>query len=723
MTLEMTNIHTSQDTNSFPSQLLPIMNLNQMTGIDTKEPNWGPNGKAVYERTYQRVKSDGSKESWDETVRRVIRGNLSLVPRNRTFAREEDELYDLIYNFRAIPAGRHLWMSGVEGRQFLFNCYVSGWGDNLSDHFTFTFNQLMEGGGVGSNYSRQYVNELRYPVFNIVEVHIVCSPEHENYKDLEEAGLLSNKYTHEWTGSYEIDDSREGWTEGLKRLIDTATTYEPANAEYDKSVGEYLPILVFDVSNIREAGKRIKTFGGTSAGPVPFARMMKEVSHALNNAWLDGFSGPIAMDMDHAIATCVVSGNVRRSARMSQMHWKDPWIKWFLDCKRNGDHWSTNISVVIDEWFIAALNDPNHSDYSEAWTVYQIIAEGMLENGEPGFWNYDLANHGEPNPVIATNPCGEICLEEWENCNLGHVNLSSFVNSNGSLDYDGLRRAHILIARFLIRATFGDISDPKTQAVVARNRRIGVGHFGYADMLAKMGIRYSQSWDYTVIIDMLQYMKETVDKTAVDYSHELRIPVPVKMTTVAPTGTISKLPGVNGEGIHPIFAKYYIQRIRFSTVDPDQAKQIEEYFMKGYNIVADPKVPYTDIVEIPMKSTLVKEIEDLGRDVSVIEDASEISLSDFLRVQQMYQRVWADNAVSFTINVKPLVYTPEKIMVELLPFLGTLKGTTIFPERGYELAPYERVSEGTYNALRGSLSDFYGDGVGVECKQGACPVR
>jgi ribonucleotide reductase alpha subunit len=90
----------------------------------------------VYERTYQRVKADGTRETWVETVRRVVKGNLSLVQPERIAPGEEEELYDLIYNFRAIPGGRHLWMSGVEGRQFLFNCYVSGWGDSFSHQST-----------------------------------------------------------------------------------------------------------------------------------------------------------------------------------------------------------------------------------------------------------------------------------------------------------------------------------------------------------------------------------------------------------------------------------------------------------------------------------------------------------------------------------------------------------------------------------------------------------
>lgn len=688
--------------------------LSNFTFPGSAEPNWGPNGKVVYERTYQRT-VNGVKETWDDTVRRVIKGNTSLVPGNRIQLGEEEELYDLLYNFRAIPGGRHLWMSGVEGKQFLFNCYVSGWGDRLSDHFRFTFNQLMEGGGVGANYSSKYVNKFKVVTQN--RVHIVCSPLHPDYESLKD--ILSTEYDIYAEESYLVSDSREGWVGSLGWLIDRTTDhyFEPLD-------------LVFDVSNVREAGSLIKSFGGTAAGPAPLAKMLKEIGHSLNEAFDTGFSPMIAMEMDHAIANCVVSGNVRRSARMSQMHWADPAIHQFLECKRLGGHWSTNISVEIDDEFVALLNTQKIEDdprETQAWNVYQAIIQGMLENGEPGFWNSSYSNEGEPNRVIATNPCGEICLEEWENCNLGHINLSAFVDFNGGVDSNGILRAHELMARFLIRATFGDISDKKTQAVVSRNRRIGVGHLGFADFCAMTGIKYSKSHENSNVIFLLKNAKAVVDKACSDYAHELRIPVPVKNTTIAPTGTISKLPGVNGEGIHPLFARYYIQRIRFSTVDYAQRMQLEEYVIKGYSVVPDPKVPNTMVVEIPMKSSLLQKVEDMGWSPSVVEDAHEISLSDLLKVQQMYQYYYADNAVSFTANVNPLAYTPESLGREMLPFLGTLKGSTIFPERGYELAPYERVPQEVFSSLSGHLSALngptVGDAIDENCATGACPVR
>jgi adenosylcobalamin-dependent ribonucleoside-triphosphate reductase len=662
---------------------------------------------------------DGELETWSDTVRRVVKGNLSLVPSERIEPGEEDELYNLIYNFRALPAGRHLWMSGVEGRQFLFNCYVSGWGDRLSEHFAFTFNQLMEGGGVGANYSSKYLD--KYSIGTLINVEIVCSPEHDDYEDLKAKGLLSTNFHPDYTGAIEVDDSREGWVSALTQVIDESERF----TVFSDDVGT----LVYDVSNIRASGKRIKTFGGTSAGPVPFARMLLGVSQLLREAWEVGVSGPIAMAIDHVIATCVVSGNVRRSARMSIMHWRDPYIEWFLECKKDlGKHWSTNISVEIDDEFTFLLSKfkgwDQHSTFApeaQAQRIYEKITEGMLRDGEPGIWNSSLSNKGEPNPVIATNPCGEIALEAWENCNLGHINLDAFVESDGIVDIVGLYRAHELITRFLIRATFGDISDDKTRATNARNRRIGVGHFGFAGFVAKQKIRFSDSWKMDGIREILFELSVAVDVEAESYAHQLRIPVPVKKRTVAPTGTIAKLAG-RSEGIHPVYARYFIRRIRYSTVDPRQIEAVEEYKSQGYNVVVDPDTENTVVVEIPTKEALVQELEDLDIDPSYLESVDEISLYDMLKVQDMYQTLWADNAVSYTVNIPDGKIDPEDFRNTLKPFLADLKGTTVFPDRSRALSPYERVGYSDYVALRGS-QEVVDDSYDEACASGACPVR
>lgn len=577
----------------------------------------------------------------------------------------------------------------------------------------------MEGGGVGANYSSVYLKN--YQINTPIRVHIVCSEDHPNFTALDEAGLISPAYLMD-DADLSVPDTREGWAHTLSWIIDRAT-----QNHYNDALE-----VVIDVSQVRASGLPIKTFGGTSAGPAPLAKLLKEAGHLLTEMYTVGVSPRLVMELDHAIATCVVSGNVRRSARMSIMRWDDPEIEWFIRCKEDGlGHWSTNLSVEIDDEFVSYVTGNQDSDDGAdprgnlARRVYSEIISGMLRNGEPGIWNSTLANRGEPNRLLATNPCGEIGLEAWENCNLGHVNLDKFVNADGSVDYDGAAEAHRLMARFLIRATFGDITDPKTRAVVNRNRRIGVGHFGYAGFVARQGIPFSSSWKHESIQQFLAESKFIVGQTAREYAHELRIPVPVKTTTVAPTGSIALLPGVPS-GFEPVFARHFIRRVRYSSIDASQESQIESYAAQGYRVVEDSDVPNTMVVEIPMEEPLVEELRRLGIDPEILESADEICLRDRLEVQKMYQTWWADNSISCTINLDPKLNTESSVGRILKDYLPYLKGTTIFPEQGYDLPPIERITEAQYLALRGSQAGFpasQGNSYDMSCTTGACPVR
>lgn len=681
--------------------------------------NWGPSGELVYNRTYSRTKPDGSKETWPETVERVVDGNLALVDERYHLPDEREQLIRLITEFKMIPAGRHLWASGVKNATHLFNCWVSGWTDKPSDHFEFTFMRLMEGGGVGANYSNRYLEHYP-PVQQELYVHIVCDPDHPDYEAMKEAGVLSTEYDPDWAGAFVIEDSREGWAEALVDLIDT---------HYRDEVSHFQ--RVYDVSRVRPAGAKLKTFGGTASGPLPLARMLIDVceilsethgyhSAATGNGKLTGIA---AMEIDHAIAQCVVAGGVRRSARMAMMHWADPQIEEFIRCKSDtGSHWTTNISVEVDQSFWDALKWGGH-DEDRAKAILSEITAGMVNNGEPGFWDSSLSNVGEPNRVVCTNPCGEITLEPWEPCNLGHINLAAFVKDNGRVDYIDMIRAHRLMTRFLIRATFSEVADPKSREVLDRNRRIGVGHLGVASFLALTNRRYSDAPRDKNFKQMLASLAHDVDVAAEEFCHELRIPVPVKKRTVAPTGTIAKMPGVS-EGIHPIFAKYFNRRIRLSIRDADQRQMLNQYEQEGYETEVDQydKSGNTWVVTFPTKDTLVQQVVDrYGRDAEeIVESADDLTLHEMLAFQATYQTHWADNAVSFTANIDPEAYQPQDVAEQIVKFGGLLKGATIFPEQSMPQAPYERLTKAEYEA---ATAKSVADGVDEECASGACPIR
>lgn len=658
-------------------------------------------------------------ETWPETVRRVVRGNLELVygdPSTWDYnvLYEHERLVELMEKFAILPAGRHLWASGVRGRQFLFNCHVSGWGtEELSGHFDFSLLRLAEGGGVGANYSMKHYHERFGDPRRELNVHMVCDPSHPDYEAMEAAGVLSHEFSHEWEGAFAVEDSREGWAAALVDLIDTYMTGDEVH-HMDR---------VYDVSRVRAKGQPLRTFGGTASGPQPFARLMNEVERVMNDAYRTELSPLHLMEIDHGIGECIVSGGVRRSARMSILHWADPYIFDFIACKADtGKHWTTNISVEIDREFTNALVDPYHPLHEAANGVHIAVVQGMLTNGEPGYWNSELSNEGEVNEIVATNPCGEIPLPEWGACVLGHVNLDAFAPTvkGDEPDYAGIMEAHELMTRFLIRATFGDMNDPKQKQVMDSERRIGVGHLGVQGFLVKNGIRYSEAPDDGWFSDGLAEMRAMVRRTARGYAFELRIPEPIKVTTVAPTGSIAKLPGVT-EGIHPIYARHFLRRVRFSMTSAHEADTVLQAQADGFKVEQDIYDPSgnTMVVVYPTEDKLVAEVTAMGYSAAIVESADEIPLEEMLRFQAMYQRYYADNAVSFTANVGEGLDVDEVagVIAEALPYL---KGTTIMVDGTRPQAPYERIEWEEFLMYGSTRVE---DGTDEDCATGACPVR
>jgi len=684
------------------------------------EPNFGPSGQVVFERSYSRTNPDGSKETWFETTDRVIKGNLGLVygtPDTWSTEVQDEyrELKSFMDDFRVIPAGRHLWASGVPGRQFLFNCHVSHWNQRITDHFDFTFMRLMEGGGVGTNYSTKYLDQYPAPKREL-KVHIVCDPSHPDYQKMLDAGIISTQFSHEWAGAFQVGDSREGWSAAMCDFIDTYFLDDVKH--YDR---------VYNVTGVREEGRPLVSFGGTASGPMPLAIMLQEIGEIVNKrvSQQQKLTSIDMMEIDHSLASCVVSGGNRRSARMSMVSWDDPYIFDFINCKQNtGKHWTTNISVVIDDEFIRLINKMTrdyHPLESHARKVYEAALKGMLENGEPGFWNYSLANHGELAEVVCTNPCGEIGLREWEACILGHVNMDAFAPTpdRSEVDYAGMYRAHKLMTRFLIRASFGDKADPKQQEMVNRNRRIGVGHFGVAGFLNKLGIRYSDAPNGDFFPDLLSKLKLAVKREAADYAFKLRIAAPVANTTMAPTGSIAKLVGAT-EGAQAPYAKYYFRRIQFSTIN--HPEKIQEYADQGYEVEQSVYSANTKVVKFIVKEKLVQEVEDLGYDAdSIVESQDELSLEAMLSFQEMYQTHYVDNAISYTANIPEGKYTAKDLGAAIKPFLPNLKGTTIMVDGTRPQAPYERLTKEQYLNLSGPKS--VEDSTDEDCSTGACPIR
>jgi ribonucleoside-triphosphate reductase (thioredoxin) len=663
-----------------------------------KQIPWGPIGRQVYLRTYSLTKSDGTKETWPETIKRVVDGNVGLVDPKFLEPGEREKLLDMMANFEILPAGRHLYASGVKGRQFLMNCHAAGWDEDApGDHFTFTFDELMMGGGVGSNYSNRYLESVP-KVCHSIDLHVVCREDHPNYQEFEHLLSKHNGSTLHFT----TPDSREGWVQSVKQLCDLAWSSDGFPLS-EKSI-------TIDVSEIRERGAHLKTSGGIACGPGPLVQLLVDFARQLNSMVGRKVTTHDCMVLDHHIAEGVVAGGKRRSSRISVKNWKDADIFDFINIKReDGAHWTTNISVEVDNEFFYAYK---HND-EHARKVMRAVVLGKRLNGEPGIWNRSLSMEGErePEAMFCPNPCGEIGLHQWEACNLGHVNMEAFAKGRIQEMYEAFR----LMARWLIRATFSDIPQPRQRKVVDANRRIGVGFVGYHAWIALNGIKYSESWKSMWVKDKLASCHMAVRVEAKKYAEQLGIPVPAKNTALAPNGTGVLLIGTTASG-QAMIAPWYKRLVRYSSMDPElQVKKNE-----GYECFTDPDARNTEIITYWCEDPLVAKVRASGFDVEELEGQYEVPFEDSLRVQAMLQEQYADNAVSFTVNLLPEKMPGETAMEEtLMLLLPRLKGTTIFVDRSRKNAPIQPVTKAQFDSYAGRKETLQ---VEEECR-GGCPIK
>jgi|GEM_PF-2984507 len=387
------------------------------------EPAWGPIGREVFERTYARDLGE-RRETWAETCRRVVNGSLSYIDRSLWLQDEDVELFRALFTFAALPAGRHLWVTGTDLSHMSKNCFSAGHSTEPTDHFRFLAARLFEGGGVGSNYSADLLAGLP-PVVGGIALSVWCRQDHH---DIEQVRAAAGGALSAWSDSADdaagavaivVEDTREGWVDAWMEVIGLA--HKPG-----------IHRVFLDVSGVRRYGAPLKTFGGKASGPAPLVGTTRGIVAILNDVYESGLesgsprriSGLEAMSIDHEIAQAVVAGGTRRSARMAMMHWRDPDIFAFIACKSDqSKHWSTNISVEIDSDFAQAVaaGDPH------ATRVLREVARGMALNGEPGLVDTGAHSADEPTPVRITNPC--LTGDAWVQTSAGLRQIAQLVGS------------------------------------------------------------------------------------------------------------------------------------------------------------------------------------------------------------------------------------------------------------------------------------------------------
>lgn len=489
---------------------------------------------------------------------------------------------------------------------------------------------------------------------------------------------INHKKTND--ADFIVPDSRHGWAALLNKVL---TSFFDTGESFT-----YSTIL------IRGKGAALKTFGGTASGPEVLIEGMEDICNILSQRAGKKIRSIDALDICNVIGKIVVAGSARRSAQIAA---GDPDDYLFLRAKRwdRGDipayRANSNNSILAD-------------NFDE---IIEEVWNGYLGNGEPyGLLNRKLARQygrlGErvnDSKVIGTNPCSEIWLEDGENCNLSEIFLPRISSREEIYDLSKLL--------YKTQKAITSLHFPfeKTRETSYRNRRLGLGvtgwlqatkdQVGWLDGCYKHLRKFDESWS----------KKKGINKS-------------IKLTTVKPSGTLSLLPFVT-PGIHPGYSRHFIRRVRLGSHDP-LVKTCREL---GYPVKFDRGIdgrenPLLSVVEFPCEYP----------EGTVL--ASSLTAIDQLEWVVKAQTIWSDNAVSVT------VYYRKEELPEIKDWLKTNYGKKVksvsfllHDDHGFDLAPYEPVTEEEYNKLKAKITpisriDEVGDDeLGVECEGGACPIK
>ncbi|MBA1392507.1 ribonucleoside-triphosphate reductase, adenosylcobalamin-dependent, partial [Lactobacillus sp. XV13L] len=693
----------------------------------TVTPHWGELGWVTYKRTYARwLPEQKRSENWDETIKRVIEGNINLDPRLQNspsqdvvdeLTLEAQRLFRLVYGLAATPSGRNLWVSGTDYQKrtgdSLNNCWFIAirpqkYGNShiipnyigknelaVSMPFSFLFDQLMKGGGVGFSVVKENIEKIPR-VDNSVDLSVIIDKSSASYDASvklgasdKDAWAQENKAASDYV-YYRLPDTREGWILANARLIDMH--FRATNPENKTK-------LVLDISDIRPYGAKIHGFGGTASGPMPLVEMLFDINQIINNRATDMLTSVDATDICNLIGKTVVAGNVRRSAELA-LGSKDD--QDFITMKQDKDklyhhRWASNNSVAIDSKF----------------RDYEPIANGIRENGEPGVVNLDLSRNygriidgyqeGIDGEVEGTNPCGEISLANGEPCNLFEV-FPAIAEEQG---WD-LKEVFGLAARYTKRVTFSDYDWEISRSIIYKNRRIGVSMSGIQDwLLNDLGHRVVTGFKDGVDeetgakikvpiydpkgIKMVSDAYQAVVDADADYSKALGCKPSIKHTTVKPSGTVAKLAGAS-EGMHFHYAGYLIQRIRFQSSDP----LLKALDACGYHSEPDIYTPNTTCVEFPLRAAHANS-ENFA-------SAGTVSIAEQFATQAFLQTYWSNNAVSCTVTFQN--NEGNQITPLLTQYRHTIKSTSLLPYYGGSLkqAPKEPIDKATYEERKAEIS-------------------
>lgn len=613
------------------------------------QPNWGFDTLSyfTYKRTYSRTTPDGTQEEFFDTIRRCVEGSFTIqmdhckkshLPWDAYKAQKSAQtMFKKMWEFKFLPPGRGLWTMGTPivdriGSASLCNCGFVSTKDidkDFAEPFAWAADMLMLGVGIG------------YDTLGAGKVTIKAPKLHSDVV------------------AYQIPDTREGWVESIRMLLDG---YIRGNC------------IAFNYINIRPAGSPIKGFGGTASGPQPLID-----GHNNIRKLLDKYDGKVLdsvgiVDIMNYIGKFVVAGNVRRSAEIAIGNIED---QNFIEMK---DYTKYPEELTDRRWM------SNNTVFSNPDSDFSKIVPNIALNGEPGILFLDNCRsygrvidgtyskfHPKYDEVDGVNPCAEQCLRSYELCNL----VETFPANHDTPEeyYETLKYAYLYAKSVTLLPTHCE----KTNQIMLQNRRIGCSQSGIQQAIKKFGIqRY--------LNEFCNKGYKTVEHWDLIYSRWLGIPTSIRYTTVKPSGTVSLLAGAT-PGVHCTHSEYYYRTIRIAANSP-YVKTLVDAKYKIEESVTDKN---TLVVYFPVKEK------------NFTKSKYDISLWEQLVLVKELQYYWSDNSVSCTITFKPEEVKDLKSAIDYMaPYVKTLSFLPL-DNHAYPQAPYQTITEKEYLEYSASL--------------------
>lgn len=444
----------------------------------------------------------------------------------------------------------------------------------------------------------------------------------------------------------------------------------------------------FSFSRLRPKESRVGSTGGVASGPVSFLRIFNTATEQIKQ------------------------GGTRRGANMGILRVDHPDILDFIRAKeKEGEFNNFNLSVGLTEAFMQAVEKDEHYDLRapntgevvdrlRARDVFDLLVKKAWQSGDPGIVFLDRINRDNPTPdqgeIESTNPCGEQPLLPFEACNLGSINLACFYlpghnddadPARDGIDWTELRRVVHLSVRFLDNVIDASLFPlPRIAETVRKNRKIGLGVMGFADLLFELGVPYNSREGIALAERVMGFVQEEGHKASAELAKE-RGPFPAypastyakakkgpyrnaTVTTIAPTGTLSIIAGCSS-GVEPLFALCFTRNI----LDGERLVEVNPYFEAA---LAATGLASHELMDSVVAKGSIQDMDFLPAKLrKVFVTAMDIEPVWHLRMQAAFQR-HTDNAVSKTVNLSNTATEQDIFDIYWLAYKEGCKGVTVY---------------------------------------------